>query len=643
MHQSTRTTAIALAGALLAALLATASASALTGTGGSAGLPAGGLAATSATSPVPLSSTATYDLSFTNIVGSPLELGGFDTTFPSQVSIVTASVPATCDHDGAQTVSCPIGFVLPGESVNYLVDIVGNELGLDLPITMVSSNEIGTFTGGGEIDVIDPAVNTEVHPMLESLAQVGSGDPFLIEGSVVNSGRTTITDTTVDITVADSLRVDAIGLPCDLEATPIRCTIGEMSPWSQRTFSIALTPLGNDPVAFVTASVATTSAEDDPDPVPNATTSTFELVDSMPNLSVLLAGEDTFARLEPTQFFLTTRALGEVTAFGSELEVIVPDGVEILGLTRRVLANQVEPPNVTPCVIADQVATCGTGDMGGRANIGSYLLLIQASDTAAVDGTIVATVESTGTDSDPTDNQATDSYTLLEPGIDLSIRLRPLPGDYAVDAPAVLDWSVGNAGPSSLRDVEITVTADPGWMFAPTSFRFEPCEIAANTVTCPFGDPIAGSLSLFTQATPTVVGRGQTLRFDLDADRSDPDITFPITTTVDVGDYALVTTTSLTPSECDILDRLGSALGIGDRRDTIRRVVALLAGVDTPAATAGGLTVDANAEDCAFRVGFGDALADGIDTLAADIGIPAEDVPAAAGRFIIAVIVSLLS
>ena len=171
--------------------------------------------------------------------------------------------------------------------------------------------------------------------------------------------------------------------------------------------------------------------------------------------------------------------------------------------------------NVTWTCSASVGSSCPASGSGTiNANVG---LLVGGTATFTLTGTIAP--DATGTlantasiavpsgvvESDPTDNQATDSDTLT-PSADLAVGLADSPDPVAAGTSLAYAVTVSNVGPSASPSATVTNVLPAGVGFSSAS---PGCTHLAGTVTCPVGalaPATVATLDISVTVSPTTTG-----------------------------------------------------------------------------------------------------------------------------------------
>lgn len=165
------------------------------------------------------------------------------------------------------------------------------------------------------------------------------------------------------------------------------------------------------------------------------------------NLSVKVSASPSVAQPgHPITYRVDVRNAGPGDAVLPVLNVVVPDGVEVVGVDVTT-CRPGRTLNEVVCPSPVNVAAGGTGGVTIKGNVRPH---------AAGPLRLVASMSAQGADVDDSDNRAS-LTTTVDPGADLGLQLR---ATHARDGGFALVATVHNRGPHVVRDARVELTAE---------------------------------------------------------------------------------------------------------------------------------------------------------------------------------------
>ncbi|MEU7896797.1 hypothetical protein AB0B45_28545 [Nonomuraea sp. NPDC049152] len=171
------------------------------------------------------------------------------------------------------------------------------------------------------------------------------------------------------------------------------------------------------------------------------------------DLSVKVSASPSVAQPgHPITYRVDVRNAGPGDAVLPVLNVVVPDGVEVVGVDVTT-CRPGRTLNEVVCPSPVNVAAGGTGGVTIKGNVRPH---------AAGPLRLVASMSAQGADVDDSDNRAS-LTTTVDPGADLGLRLR---ATHARDGGFTLVATVHNRGPHVVRDARVELTAEGARLLA---------------------------------------------------------------------------------------------------------------------------------------------------------------------------------
>lgn len=189
---------------------------------------------------------------------------------------------------------------------------------------------------------------------------------------------------------------------------------------------------------------------------------------------------------------------GSTPATGVTITDTLPAGVTYVS------AN----PSQGSCAHAAGTVTCNIGSVSAFAGIN--VAIVTNPTTATPSAATSARISSNETDSNPGNNVAFDSVTILAPSADMRMNsLTHSPESPTIGAGQNITYTinVSNSGPSDATGVVVTDTLPSSMTFVSASPSFCVFQVATNTVTCNVGSlGRFGGASISIVATPSTPG-----------------------------------------------------------------------------------------------------------------------------------------
>jgi uncharacterized repeat protein (TIGR01451 family) len=453
------------------------------------------------TSPIVAGRAVQYLVTVTN--NGPSDATGVTLTdpVPASLSGVTAtSDAATCTVTG-QNVSCPIGGLASGGSVQVRIN---GTLGSDASGTLANTAS-ATSTSTDPTPGNNSATSTTTITGSADLSVSKSAAP-VVDGQVAtytivatNNGPSTARNVTVTDVLPTQLTYQGSSAGCSYAAgtRTVTCAVGDIPIGATRTVTVqAGTP--SDGSARGVSNTATVSSPTS-DPVPGNNSTTYALpTTSQADLAMsktvspnpVVAGSSS-----PVTWTLTARNNGPSNASVVRITDTLPARVTITSVTTST-------PGASCAASSGNAIDCTAPTVASGSTF-----VVQVQGTVAADSTTGALTNnasvSAATPSDPSPaNNSSSATTEVVARADVSVVK-----DGAANAVAggQTEWTmlVRNAGPSVARTVRLTDALPTGVTFVSSSSTPAgvSCTAADGQVTCPVGDLAPGQ-----QVTVTVRG-----------------------------------------------------------------------------------------------------------------------------------------
>lgn len=460
-------------------------------------------------------------------------------TVPATFRVDSATIGGTrpCNVAGG-SVSCATGSFTATEP--YRIELTALAAANDQTIRGLAWYEPWTSSPAVTVDVVDPAVTADLHPLLGAPDVGVVGEPVAFEGLVVNDGATDLADVTLTVDLGAGLEgaSGSWGLartPCTVGTTQVTCELGTVGRWTDVPVTVTGMATAEVPASTTTATVTSSTPQDAPDPHPDVQTFTLAVVEARSDLE--LTGTLTTYVPEPVlgrdvYLGLTVANHGPGATRSSQVTAQVPAHLEIRSATVPTLSG-----NPT-CAVSGQTVTCATGDIpAGRT--GAVTLQLQPTTRDA--GSVTASVTSAlpEPDPDPHPNATTVAVpAAVEPYANLILRSWSVPTTVLYDAPYTTSIQIENDEASTAVATRATVTYPEGWTVEAASWTYggsTPCAVSGRTATCTIGDLARSStFRLNVTAIPTRLATGDTIEVRASSDTPDPDGELVETRTLDV-------------------------------------------------------------------------------------------------------------
>lgn len=385
--------------------------------------------------------------------------------------------------------------------------ITVNAIHVDLTNTILSL--IGALSG--DIIISQSQAQVQCNEVQESaglsITKDDSPDPVTVGNvltytlTVTNSGPDQATGVTVTDVIPSSFTFNnatpSQGSCNPLVGQTLTCNLGTIANGGNATVTISVTPTQ---AGIITNTAVVSGNEPDPDPNDNSDTESTTVNGTGPasaNLSVVKTDNpDPVIVNQQLTYTVTVTNLGPDDASNVVVTDTLPTGATFGSAV----------PEQGNCNQALGVVTCNLGGITSGSSVNITIII-----TPTTVGTAVNTVDVTGDENDPDDNNNSDTEnTDVDPvpqNADLSIVKSDSPDPVIVNQLLTYTLSVTNTGPDTATNVVVTDTLPAGAVFGSATSDQGSCGEAGGVVTCNLANIAnGGSVIITIVVTPTVVG-----------------------------------------------------------------------------------------------------------------------------------------
>lgn len=412
--------------------------------------------------------------------------GGFgqyvQASIPSTLRLdaLGAGLPFPLSCQGTGSVSCSgLGpFLSDGAAIDatFTALSVGGPSG----VSMFINSEAGSASGGDRVEVVDPAITSDVHPAFTAPAFAIVDEPVTVTGEVRTAGPTPHDDVVATLTapagsVVQRATWGALDVPCAVAGRTVTCAVGDLAGHDQVPIEVTLTGHVRGSATLAVA-VTSATAQDAPDPWPDTVAVTFPVRDDFVDLGLAA----TLSPTPPTQGMphtttWTVRNHGSVPSSGSVLTIAVPAGHSAYRTTGPSGGG-------VSCTIAGQEITCTVAALAGGATRSVEVLA-----TTGPPGAGEYRGEVVGAEPEPPDGGASSAATVAVdarvPNADVEVTAGT-PTAAAVGMQTSFTARVVSNGPSRpTPGITAVVTVPEGWRLDSAGAAGE-CTVSGSTATC---------------------------------------------------------------------------------------------------------------------------------------------------------------
>ncbi len=437
------------------------------------------LSITIADSPDPVGASATLTYTIDVLNG-----GGLDATDVKVIHrlpagnitfLAATGIGWSCTAVG-QIVTCTRASLLVGQAPSIFVQVTTPPVG---GMITTSATVEATTPDNTMANNTATATTMVLTPADLSIAIADSPDPVAASGmvtyqiTVANAGPGSASMLSMTDTLAAGvafISASGPGWSCAASGQTVTCTIPILAASASSAITMSVSAPASGGTLMNTATISAVT----PDPIAaNNTASTTTTVNAAADLSVTLsASPDPVVASGTLTYLIDVDNAGPNAASGITVTDQLPGGnVTFLDATG----------SGWTCAASGQVVTCTRGSLlvGAAPTI---TLHIRAPSAATI-LTDTATVTSTSSDLNPTNNMAT-TTTTVSSAADLSIAVTDSPDPVGTGADLTYTLSVANAGPSVAQALTVSDVLPAGASFISAIGTNWTCAAAGQQVTC---------------------------------------------------------------------------------------------------------------------------------------------------------------
>jgi hypothetical protein len=369
--------------------------------------------------------------------------------------------------------------------------------------------------GSIPIEVVDPAITSDVHPSSIPPFYGLVGEVVTVDGEVRTGGPTLHEDVVVEAeapvgTVVESAQWGDLRRPCAVSGQTIRCEVGDVPGHSQVPVEVDLRAYRRG-TAAVTFTATSATPQDAPDPWPDTIVVEVPIRTPFTDLGVTVTlPQDPPVPTVSYSPSYQVRNYGSEPATGVVLTVVLPEGFSLSG---------------TSCTHeGGGVLTCPMGTLApGQARLTSISTWPGPPIPSSFEATVVG--DQPEPDPDPHPNALSTPVEPLPAQADLVTTITPPTVPSVVGETTGRTVRIENRGPSTVTGVTWDVTVPDGWRLdGITGTSSHLCTLEGNRATCDLDRVTRGSTTfLGVRLTPLEVRSGDVLRASIAGDLPDPD------------------------------------------------------------------------------------------------------------------------
>ena len=396
-------------------------------------------------------------------------------TLPSEVSFVSAVPDQGSCSEALGVVTCPLGDITNGDSVDVVITVDADEDGTATNDVSVSGNEADLDSSNddaSEDTVIDPAADLEV-TKVDAVDPVGIGDDIAYTITVTNNGPDDATGVTVVDTLPSEVSYQSATPDqgsCSEASSVVTCNLGAIANGD----SVDITIVANaDSSGTATNDVSVSGNEADQDSS-NDDDSEDTVIDPSVDLEVVkVDAADPVTVGDDITYTVTVTNSGPDAATGVTVVDTLPADVSYQSAT----------PDQGSCSETGGVVTCNLGAVANGASVDVVIVV-----TADEDGTVTNDVSVSGNEDDPGPSNDSDSEdTTVDPGADLAVTKSDSADPVTVGDQFSYTVTVTNNGPDAATGVTTVDTLPAEVSYVSAVPDQGSCSEALGVVTCPLG------------------------------------------------------------------------------------------------------------------------------------------------------------
>ena len=440
-----------------------------------------------------------YAVTVTNNGPSDAQTVVLTDVLPAEVTYVSATPDQGSCSEVAGTVTCGLGTIAAGVSVDVVIAVTVDSDTPAATITNVASVTSATFDPAAANDSTSEDTTITTSADL-SVAKVDSADPvdagaaFSYTVTVSNAGpsdaSTVILTDVLPVGVAFVSATPDQG-SCSESAGTVTCGLGTVADGVSADVLIAVTVPSDTAAGTIINNASVSSATSEPVGA-NDTASEDTTITTSADLSVAKADSaDPVVAGTAFLYTVTVANAGPSDASTVVLTDVLPAGVAFVSAT----------PDQGSCSESAGTVTCGLGTVAAGVSVDVVIAVTVDSDTPA--GTITNNASVSSATSDPVGaNDTASEDTTVTTSADLSVIKSDSPDGVLAGATLTYTLDVSNAGPSDAQTVVATDVLPVGVVYVSATvsggFGPETCSESAGTVTCALGSVLSGSTETIT-------------------------------------------------------------------------------------------------------------------------------------------------
>ena len=434
--------------------------------------------------PVDAGTGFSYTVTVSNAGPSDAASVSLTDVLPPEVVYVSATPAQGSCLEAAGTVTCTLGTIADGASVDVVI-----------AVSVPADTAVGTITNNASISTStsDPVAgndsiseDTTITASADlSVTKSDSADPvvagtgFSYTVTVSNAGPSdaasvSLTDVLPPETAFVSATPDQGS--CLEAAGTVTCTLGTIADGASVDVVIAVTVLADTAAGTITNNASVSSAATDP---VAGNDSTSEDTDITTSADISVAKSD---NADPVvagtgfSYTVTVSNAGPSDAASVSLTDVLPAGVVYVSAT----------PDQGSCSELAGTVTCSLGTIADGASVDVVIAVTVPADTAAGSITNNASV-ATATADPVAGNDATSEDTAISTSADISVAKSDSADPVVAGTGFSYTVTVSNAGPSDAASVSLSDVLPPEVAFVSATPDQGSCSELAGTVTCALG------------------------------------------------------------------------------------------------------------------------------------------------------------
>lgn len=461
------------------------------------------LTLTGSTSPVLLGSNVTYTAVVTNNGPSPATSVSFSDTLPAGVTFVSAASTQGTAVQSNGVVTVPIGTVASGASVTVTIVVTPTAPGALQDSAMVTAAEFDPNSANNSAmtsTTVNPAADLAV-TLADAPDPLFAGSPLTYTVTLTNNGPSPATSVVLTDNLPASVTVlsvtGTVGTTSPATGT-VSLDIATLASGASATLTIVVRP---NAAGTITDSASVTAAETDPNPA-NNTATTQTTVNAQADVAVAFTNVVSSVPLgSNVTYTLVVTNFGPSPATNVVLTALLSSGTTYVSSMATGGTVAVSGGNVTDTISSLAVGASVTVRVTARADVATTILTI-------------ANVSAVETDSNPFNNIANNTLTVLAPpppppppAADLALALRASTSSAVVGQDLTYTITVSNGGPGDASGATVTADVPAGAMLVSSSASQGSSTNTSGHMVFALGSlPNQGTATVTIVVQPVIVG-----------------------------------------------------------------------------------------------------------------------------------------